>query len=320
MSGETVFFRSLATRGAGREVPEHLGDVIAACKAAGFDLVIVETPGIGQGDAAIVPFVDTSLYVMTPEYGAASQLEKIDMLDFADAVAINKFERRGAEDARRDVARQLVRNREAFGQSWEDMPVFGTSAARFDDDGVTALFQHLEGLLAAQGLSLSDGVLPRVEGMVSSGLTTVVPPSRAMYLAEVAAAVRGYHGSTREQADVARRRQHLAATVELLGAVPDSDTTAVRALLDEAETQLDGSVRTALEQWPGTVAAYHDKFRKTLSGTHVPRVALPRTKDDGELVTFLRSENTPGRFPFTAGVFPFKREGEAPGPDVRRRG
>src|SRR6185437_6637900 len=127
-----IYMRSLATRDAGSEISKALPDAVAACKAAGFDLVIVETSGIGQGDAAIVPHVDVSLYVMTPEFGAASQLEKIDMLDFADFVAINKFDRRGAQDARRDVARQLVRNREAFGSSWEDMPVFGTSAARFD--------------------------------------------------------------------------------------------------------------------------------------------------------------------------------------------
>jgi len=138
----STFFRSLATRTAGAQVPEHLDHVISAVKAAGYDLVIVETPGIGQGDAAILPYSDVSLYVMTPEFGAASQLEKIDMLDFADVVAVNKFERRGAEDARRDVARQMVRNREAFGQSWDTMPVFGTSAARFNDDGVTALFQN----------------------------------------------------------------------------------------------------------------------------------------------------------------------------------
>ena len=151
LTGENVFFRSMATRGAEAGLPERLADVIAVLKAAGFDLVIVETPGIGQGDAAIVPFVDRSLYVMTPEFGAASQLEKIDMLDFADVVAINKFERRGAEDARRDVGRQLVRNREEFGATWEDMPVFGTSAATFNDEGVTALYQHLRGLLAEDG-------------------------------------------------------------------------------------------------------------------------------------------------------------------------
>src|SRR5215212_4501470 len=143
----------MATRGRGGGLPQRLADVVAVLKAAGFDLVIVETPGIGQGDAGIVPFVDRSLYVMTPEFGAASQLEKIDMLDYADVVAINKFERRGAEDARRDVSRQLVRNRDAFGQSWEDMPVFGTSAATFNDDGVTALYHHLRDALSGKGLA-----------------------------------------------------------------------------------------------------------------------------------------------------------------------
>ena len=144
-------------------------------RSAGFDLVIVETPGIGQGDAGIVRFVDRSLYVMTPEFGAASQLEKIDMLDFADVVAINKFERRGAEDARRDVGRQLVRNREAFGASWEDMPVFGTSAATFNDDGVTALYQHLRGLLADAGLTLGEGRLPHTDRRTSSPHAAVIP-------------------------------------------------------------------------------------------------------------------------------------------------
>ncbi|MDP2012881.1 MAG: cobalamin-dependent protein, partial [Actinomycetota bacterium] len=159
-----VFFRSLATRQAGRQIPESLDDVIAACKAAGFDLVVVETPGIGQGDASIVPHVDISLYVMTPEYGAASQLEKIDMLDYADIVAVNKYERRGAEDARRDVARQMIRNKGAFGTAWEQMPVFGTSAARFNDDGVSALYHCLKSSLIEKGLQSFDGVLPIVEG------------------------------------------------------------------------------------------------------------------------------------------------------------
>src|SRR6185369_17001220 len=168
-TGDRVYFRSMATRGNSGELPDRLGDAIAVLKAAGFDLIIVETPGIGQGDAGIVSFVDQSLYVMTPEYGASSQLEKIDMLDFADVVAINKFERRGADDARRDVGRQLVRNREAFGQSWEDMPVFGTSAARFNDDGVTALYQHVRELLGQPA-----GVLPAVTVKASTGLATVV--------------------------------------------------------------------------------------------------------------------------------------------------
>ena len=320
--GGTTFFRSLATRTAGAEVPEHLSDIIAACKAAGFDLVIVETPGIGQGDAAIVEFCDTSLYVMTPEFGAASQLEKIDMLDFADVVAINKFERRGAEDARRDVARQLVRNREAFKASWEEMPVFGTSAARFNDDGVTALYQKLRELLAVQGVPFGAGVLPRVDVVASSGLTSAIPANRARYLADITDALRGYHASTARNAELARRRQHLRTAAELL----DGDASRqAEALRDAAE--LDREVATLLQAWPERVAEYsgeelvysvrgkeiHTPLRRpTLSGNAVPRVALPRTHDDGELVSFLRRENLPGYFPFTAGVFPFKRQGEAP--------
>ena len=176
LDGDRVYFRSLATRGS-HEVPEALGDVLTILKAAAFDLVVVETPGIGQGDAAITTFADVNLYVMTPEFGAASQLEKIDMLDFADVVAINKFERRGAMDALRDVGRQMVRNREAFGKRPEDMPVFGTSAATFNDDGVTALYQELRGLLAERGLEVSEGALARVDVRHSSVLRQVVPAS-----------------------------------------------------------------------------------------------------------------------------------------------
>ncbi len=320
-----TFFRSLATRTAGAEVPEHLGDIIAACKAAGFDLVVVETPGIGQGDAAIVPFCDVSLYVMTPDFGAASQLEKIDMLDFADAVAVNKYERRGAEDARRDVARQMVRNREAFGVPWEQMPVFGTSAARFNDDGVTALYQELKELLVKKGLEAGPGVLAHVDVRASSGLTSVVPSNRARYLSDIADAVRGYHERTRTQADVVRRREHLQTARDLVdgGAAAEQ----IDALIALAEGELDGSVRSLLDAWPARVAEYsgeelvytvrgkeiHTPLRRaTLSGNSVPRVALPRYTDSAELVRFLRRENLPGYFPFTAGVFPFKREGEAP--------
>src|SRR5262245_22476222 len=197
---QNVFFRSLATRGA-TEVPDHLDDVVAACRAAGHDVVIVETPGIGQGDAGIVDLVDVSLYVMTPEFGAASQLEKIDMLDFADAVAINKFDRRGAEDALRDVRRQLQRNRESFGTALDDLPVFGTIAARFNDDGVTALYQHLRAALAEHGLPSAGGTLAQVAGRVPTGVTTIVPPARVRYLAEVAETVRGYHARTAEQVE-----------------------------------------------------------------------------------------------------------------------
>ena len=177
LGGDHVFFRSLATRG-GHELPEGIEDVITACKAAGYDLVILETPGIGQGDAAVTELADVSLYVMTPEFGAASQLEKIDMLDFADVVAVNKFERRGGADALRDVSRQLIRNREAFGARPQDMPVFGTSAATFNDNGVTALYQHLAALLADHGLPLAEGVLPPAAGKTSADAAPVIPPAR----------------------------------------------------------------------------------------------------------------------------------------------
>ncbi|WP_405784527.1 methylmalonyl-CoA mutase family protein [Streptomyces sp. NBC_01378] len=325
LDGDRVFFRSLATRGTS-ELPEGLGESITACKAAGYDLIVVETPGIGQGDAAIVPFADVSLYVMTPEFGAASQLEKIDMLDFADVVAINKFERRGAADALRDVGRQLVRNREAFGSRPEEMPVFGTSAATFHDDGVTALYQHLRGLLGERGLALRPGALPEVSVRHSSGAAQIVPPSRARYLADIAESVRTYHAGTDDQARAARRVQQLTAVRDELAALP-APADAVEQLLVEARGALGDDVRQALEQWPQTVQAYSGDelaftvrgreirtplVRESLSGSRIPRVALPRTTDHGELVRFLREENLPGSFPFTAGVFPFKRDGEDP--------
>ncbi|WP_030423057.1 fused isobutyryl-CoA mutase/GTPase IcmF [Streptomyces sp. NRRL F-5065] len=325
LDGDRVFFRSLATRGS-RELPEHLSDVIAVVKAAGFDLVVVETPGIGQGDAAIVPFVDTSMYVMTPEFGAASQLEKIDMLDFADLVAINKFERRGAKDALRDVGRQMVRNREAFGKKPEDMPVFGTSAATFNDDGVTALYQHLSAALAKHGLPLAEGALPTVDVRHSSGIRQVVPAERVRYLAEITETVRAYHGETDRLVAAARRVQRLDAVRGDL-AEAGADAGGVEALLDEARARLPYEVAEQIDGWPAVVAAYsgdeqvvtvRDReirtalTRESLSGSKVPRVALPHFADHGELVRFWRRENLPGRFPFTAGVFPFKRDGEDP--------
>ncbi|MGC0343019.1 fused isobutyryl-CoA mutase/GTPase IcmF [Streptomyces sp. SLBN-8D4] len=325
LDGDRVFFRSLATRGS-RELPEHLSDVIDVVKAAGFDLVIVETPGIGQGDAAIVPFVDASLYVMTPEFGAASQLEKIDMLDFADVVAINKFERRGAKDALRDVGRQLVRNREAFGKRPEDMPVYGTSAATFNDDGVTALHQHLKSTLAEKGLTLSEGSLVPVDVRHSSGIRQVVPADRVRYLAEITDAVRGYHAETLQLAGQARRVQRLELVeAELADAGLDSED--VRSLLTEARRQLPYEITEQITNWPSVIASYsgdeqvvkvRDReirtklTRESLSGNKIPRVALPRFTDHGELVRFWRAENLPGHFPFTAGVFPFKRDGEDP--------
>jgi methylmalonyl-CoA mutase len=323
LDGDRVFFRSLATRGA-RELPDHIGSVIAACKAAGYDLVILETPGIGQGDAAIVPLADVSLYVMTPEFGAASQLEKIDMLDFADVVAINKFERRGGADALRDVSRQLIRNREAFGARPEDMPVFGTSAATFNDDGVTALYQHLTPLLAEHGLPRVDGVLPRVASRTSTDAASVIPPPRVGYLAEIAATIRGYHERTARQAAAVRRVQRLAAVrAEVSG---DAERT-LASVLEQAEREVGEDSAALIADWPAIKDAYSGQEqvvrvrdrelrtrlrRESLSGSQIPRVALPRYADHGDLLRFLREENLPGYFPFTAGVFPFKREGEDP--------
>ncbi|RNM17433.1 fused isobutyryl-CoA mutase/GTPase IcmF [Nocardioides pocheonensis] len=325
LDGDRVFFRSLATRGA-RELPEHLADVVDVVKAAGFDLVVVETPGIGQGDAAIVPFVDTAMYVMTPEFGAASQLEKIDMLDFADTVAINKFERRGAKDALRDVGRQLVRNRGEFGKQPADMPVFGTSAATFNDDGVTALYQHLRDRLAGLGLEVGEGTLAPVDVRHSSGIRQVVPAERVRYLAEIAESVREYHAETERLADAARRAQAFDVVTAEVAAAGSDDGDVVSRLAALAPRPPEW-VRDQLDGWPAVVAAYsgdeqvvkvRDKeirtalTRESLSGNKIPRVALPRFTDHGELVRFWRRENLPGYFPFTAGVFPFKRDGEDP--------
>ncbi|HPU13129.1 MAG TPA: methylmalonyl-CoA mutase family protein [Aeromicrobium sp.] len=299
--GEPVMFRSLATRGQ-REVPDGLAEVIAVLKAAGNDLVIVETPGIGQGDAGILPFVDKSLYVMTPEFGAASQLEKIDMLDFADAVAINKFERRGAKDALRDVGRQLVRNREAFGKGPAEMPVFGTSAAHFNDDGVTALYQEVRAIL-----EIEPGVLSAVTVRHSSQENQIVPAQRARYLAEICDTVRNYHQRTEALADSADRLQRLAAVSAEL-----PTDTAVAELAAAARAEFDRELTDQFEAWPAIVSSYADKTRDTLSGNKINRVSVPKFRSDGDLVRFWRRENLPGRFPFTAGVFGLKRENEDP--------
>ncbi|MEU0564280.1 fused isobutyryl-CoA mutase/GTPase IcmF [Nonomuraea sp. NPDC005983] len=321
--GPQTYFRSLATRGAASEVPACLDDVLAACRAAGYDLIVVETPGIGQGDAGIVPHVDVPVYVMTPEFGAASQLEKIDMLDFAEAVVINKYERRGAEDALRDVRRQLVRNRGAFGVAPDEMPVFGTIASRYSDAGVTALYQHLKGLLASKGMPAGPGLLPVVRGRTSHETDAIVPPARVRYLAEIAESVRGYHAETLAQAEVARRRQQLAAVRSLL----DGDDARLAELAARADGELSDESRALLDGWPAVKERYtadelvvkvRDReihtplWRETLSGNRIPRVALPRHTDHGDLLRFLRSENLPGTFPFTAGVFPFKRDDEDP--------
>ncbi|MFM1991421.1 MAG: hypothetical protein RJA99_4378 [Pseudomonadota bacterium] len=342
-----VFMRSLATRDAGSEISQALPDVIAACKVAGFDLIVVETSGIGQGDAAIVPLVDSTLYVMTPEFGAASQLEKIDMLDFADFVAINKFDRKGSMDALRDVSKQVQRNRELWTTPPDRMPVFGTQASRFNDDGVTALYQGLLGRLVELGLRLPLGAQPRegaatddapgtggrlarVAARQSSARSVIVPPARVRYLADIADTVRGYKRKARAQAKLAREVQQLRESARMLEEDDPTKSGArdtVTALAVRRETDLEAASRKLLAMWPDMRTAYSgDEYvvkirdreirtelvRTSLSGTKIRKVVLPQYEDHGELLKWLLLENVPGSFPFTAGVFAFKREGEDP--------
>lgn len=329
-AGARVFMRSLATRDFGSEISKALPDVIAACKVAGFDLIIVETSGIGQGDAAIVPHVNVPMYVMTPEFGAASQLEKIDMLDFAEFVAINKFDRKGSLDALRDVAKQVQRNQEAWTTPTEQMPVFGTMAARFNDDGVTALYQALKPRLAELGLQLKAGTLPQVAVRHSTNQTPVVPAARTRYLAEISETVRGYKKRATAQGQLAREVQQLKAAAAMLKIDKPGRAPAAEAALDLAghrKARMDADARDLLAQWPDMQAAYageeyvvkiRDKeirtvlVTKSLSGTPIRKVSLPKYHDDGEVLQWLMLDNVPGSYPYTAGTFAFKREGEDP--------
>jgi methylmalonyl-CoA mutase len=321
-----IYMRSLATRGASSELSAAIPDAVAACKAAGFDLIIIETSGIGQGDAAITAVANLSLYVMTPEFGAATQLEKINMLDFADFVAINKFERHGAEDALHDVRKQFQRNHRLYNRKADEMPVFGTIAARFNDDGVTALYQAVAARLGEYGLRTGQQWLPRVAIKQASASRAVVPLERARYLAEIADTVRSYYRRAAEQCELVRERQALrrarAAFVKCGRDVADFDQ--LIAAKDELLAPENGQLLAA---WPATVTSYGGEefitkvrgreqrtglIYTTLSGTHVRKVVLPRWQDEGEILHWLLRENVPGTFPFTAGVFAFKRENEEP--------
>jgi isobutyryl-CoA mutase len=328
--GARVFMRSLATRDFGSEISQALPDVLVACKAAGFDLIVVETSGIGQGDAAIVPLVDVPVYVMTPEFGAASQLEKIDMLDFAEFVAINKFDRKGAADALRDVAKQVQRNKEAWKTPAEQMPVFGTMASRFNDDGVTALYQALKPRLAGLGLRLGDGTLPIAATRHSTHQVPIVPGARVRYLADISDTVRGYKARAVAQSRLAREVQQLRATSRMLVTDKPARHRAVEAVDDLAATRealLDPQAKKLLTMWPDMRRAYagdeyvvkiRDKeirtalTHTTLSGNKIRKVVLPKYECHGEVLKWLMLDNVPGSFPYTAGTFAFKREGEDP--------
>jgi methylmalonyl-CoA mutase len=321
-----VFMRSLATRERKGELSAATRDAIAACKLAGYDLVIVETSGIGQGDADIVDLADLTLYVMTPEYGAPSQLEKIDMLDLADLVAINKFAKRGAMDALRDVRKQVRRNRSLWEVPDEELPVYGTVAARFADEGVTALYHGLLERLERLGAAPTASRVPVPATRFPTDRATIIDPRRERYLADIADVVRGYHSRSNEQIELARRRQRLAETLAEL-----HDTAAAPVLsasLAQCEQQLDPALRAYVDGWAERVAAYtsdqlvykvrgrdvaQPMYRESLAQQRIPRVVLPtQARDHGEILRFATKENVPGEFPFTGGVFPLKREGEDP--------
>jgi methylmalonyl-CoA mutase len=327
LTRDRVYMRSMSTRRTESEIPDALGEALTVLRAAEFDFIVVETAGIGQGDAAIVPHVDATIYVMTSEFGAPTQLEKIDMLDLADFVAINKFDHRGAEDALRDVRRQYQRNHRLFDTPVEALPVFGTIAARFNDDGVTALYQAVAGIMNERTHCGWKSSLPPTDRKTPSSMSVLIPSDRVRYLAEVADTVERYRKTAAQQADLAEKLWQVEGALSLLH---DEQTEARKALEAKAETlskELLPGCRRILEEFPATREQYlQDEIvytvrgreihtplhRQSLSGIRIPRVALPGFRNPGELVGWACRENLPGYFPFTAGVFPFKRDDEAP--------
>ncbi len=318
-----VYMRSLATRDSRSELSAAILDAIDVVRAAGFDLIVVETSGIGQGDAAIVEICDLSLYVMTCEFGAPTQLEKIDMLDFADLVALNKFERKGAEDALRNIRKQYRRNRELFDLADEALPIFGTIASQFNDPGTNVLYGRLiETLNGKKGLGWRSTLLPTGSG---SRQNNVIPPDRIHYLGEIVHAVRNYRRHAADQAKAARSLFQLKGARELVagaGTLAELDDG-----IRQHEARLSEETRGILTEWPRLKESYRqdqlvtrvrdkeirtDLYTTTLSGTRIPRVSLPDFEDFGEIVKWSYRENLPGLFPYTAGVFPFKRVEEDP--------
>jgi len=324
-----VYMRSMATRQSNLALSRHVQDALHILKAARFDLIILETSGIGQSDTEIVDHSDVSLYVMTPEYGAATQLEKIDMLDFADIIAINKFDKRGALDALRDVKKQYQRNHQLWEMPSEDMPVFGTIASQFNDPGMNALYRKVMQQLAhATGAPLRSAT---PESKELSEKIYIIPPARTRYLAEIAENNRRYDSWAEHQAAIARRLFGIRQSIEAIESQAIDNKEVILAGLRKAysdlEKDLDGNCLRGLEGWEDKKAAYaadeyvfqvrgreirSKTFTTSLSHTRIPRVALPKFKDWGEILRWTLQENVPGEFPYTAGVFPFKRKEEDP--------
>ena len=323
--GDGIYMRSLATRGSKTELPAVIRDAINIVKAAGYDLVLVETAGIGQGDTAAVDISNISLYVMTSEYGAPTQLEKIDMLDYADIIVLNKFDRKGSEDALRDVRMQLRRIHNWFDRKLEDLPVYGTMASRFNDEGVNGLYAGLIKLIEGKrAQKFICGIPPERIARITP-ISYIIHPDRIQYLREIAVAVRSYKKMVRDQSEIARRLQHLnAARAELQ---EEGLSKAVEKRVKELSKNQLPSARKLLDGWESLSKAYsgdifHYRVRgqeyhiqlteETLAGTRIPRVIIPPFKDDGDRLEYLMLENVPGRFPYTAGSFPFRRQGEDP--------
>ena len=323
-----VFMRSLATRQSNLALSKYVQDAVDTVKAAGFDLVILETSGIGQSDTEIIEHSDLSLYVMTPEYGAASQLEKIDMLDFADVIALNKFDKRGALDAIRDVKKQYKRNHNLWDIADEDIPVFGTIASQFNDPGMNQLYRAILGKVNEKfgkwesSFELSAGMSEKIY---------IIPPARTRYLSEITETNRKYDTWVEEQKEIAQQLYSIQKSMEAIHATSVTDKDRLIKELQEVyaqvELNLDPKNKKWLEDWPAEAARYTDDFyvfkvrdkelkvktfSKSLANSRIPKVSLPKYEAWGELLKWGLRENVPGQFPYTAGVFPFKREGEDP--------
>jgi methylmalonyl-CoA mutase len=329
-----IYMRSLATRQANLALSKHVQEAIDICKAAGYDMVIVETSGIGQSDTMITDYCDLSLYVMTPEFGAATQLEKIDMLDFADLVALNKFDKRGALDAIRDVRKQYKRNHMLFNAKDEDLPVYGTMASQFNDPGMNTLFAAIMKTVKNKtGVDLLEGKELKVKGDESEKIY-IIPPDRIRYLAEIAESSAAYTEWVNEQCKIAQQMFQIKGTIDFLAehtpAPSQEGNTNIAALQDiytHLESHLHPDCKRLLKEWPETIAKYkaenfiykvRDKeikqplFYTSLSQLSIPKISLPKYEAWGDILRWLLTENVPGEFPYAAGVFPLKREGEDP--------